>query len=68
MVEALNDAGEEYGLDRLFEFLRQTQGSSAELKQRLIGSIDAFTAEAPQHDDMTCLIVQFLGNQLTAPR
>jgi len=59
VVEAANEAGDEYGLDRLRAFVREAAGSAAECQQQLLASIDAFTARAPQHDDITCLIVQF---------
>jgi len=61
VVEAANEAGDEFGLDRLHAFLRGTAGSAADCQQQLFASIDAFTGRAPQHDDITCLIVQFSG-------
>ena len=59
VVEAVNEAGDEYGSDRLRAFVRAFQGSSADFQKHLFADIDAFTAHAPQHDDITCLIVQF---------
>lgn len=61
IVEAMNDAQEEYGLDRLLAFVRSTYSSSAEFQQRLFHQIEEFTGQAPQHDDMTCMVVQFQG-------
>lgn len=61
VVEAVNETGEEYGLDRLRTFVRDTVSSSAGFQQQLFASIDAFTGKASQQDDITCLIVQFRG-------
>ncbi len=59
VVEAVNEAGEEYGLDRLLTFVRDTVSSAAGFQQQLFASIDAFTGKASQQDDITCLVVQF---------
>ena len=61
VTEAENEAGDEYGLDRLCSLVCAFQSSSAEFQKRLFADIDAFTALAPQHDDITCLIVRFPG-------
>jgi phosphoserine phosphatase RsbU/P len=61
VVEAVKETGDEYGLDRLRAFVRDTAASSAECQQQLFAAIDAFTAGTSQHDDITCLIVQFSG-------
>ena len=61
VVEAVNDAGDEYGLDRLRAFVRETAGSSASLQQRLFTSIEAFAGRTPQRDDITCMVVQITG-------
>jgi sigma-B regulation protein RsbU (phosphoserine phosphatase) len=61
VVEAVNEAGDEYGFDRLHSFVGETPGSSAEFQQQLLDSIERFTAGAPQYDDITCLIVRFSG-------
>jgi sigma-B regulation protein RsbU (phosphoserine phosphatase) len=59
VVEAVNDRGDEYGLDRLRALAHDTAGSSAGLQQRLFASIEAFTGRAPQHDDITTMVIQF---------
>lgn len=61
VVEAENESGGEYGLDRLMEFVRTAISSAEGIQQQLFASIDAFTGKAPQHDDVTCMIVQFAG-------
>jgi serine phosphatase RsbU (regulator of sigma subunit) len=60
-VEAVSETGEEYGLDRLRTFVRDTVSSAAGFQQQLFASIDAFTGKASQQDDITCLVVQFRG-------
>ena len=44
VVEAVNEAGDEYGLDRLCAFVRAFRGSSADFQKHLFADIDAFTA------------------------
>lgn len=61
VVEAENESGAEYGFDRLRAFVEATHAPSAAFQQQLFDSIDAFTGAAPQHDDVTCMIVQFTG-------
>ncbi len=58
VVEAVNDTGEEYGLDRLRTFVHDSAGCSAALQQRLFASIEAFIGRAPQHDDITSMVIQ----------
>lgn len=61
VVEAINDAGEEYGIERLRSFVRNAVASSAVIQQGLFASIDAFTARARQHDDITSMAIRFEG-------
>ena len=68
VVEAVNEAGDEYGLDRLRAFVRDGASSSAVLQQQLFDSIEAFSGKARQHDDITCLIVQFTGIEVVDGR
>ena len=59
LIEAENDREEEYGEARMlgtaFGF---SGGSAADLIRRLIASVEAFAGLAPQHDDMTCLVLR----------
>ena len=59
VVEAENDAGEQYGVDRLYALLQTASGTSAQVQERLLTEIESFTGQAPQHDDITCLIARF---------
>ena len=57
--EAMNAANEEWGEDCLMAAVAPKRATSAvALIDSLINSADAFVAGAPQHDDMTLLIVR----------
>jgi sigma-B regulation protein RsbU (phosphoserine phosphatase) len=57
--EAMNAADEEWGEDRLMDAVRPNCGVTAHtLIDRLMTSADRFAAGAPQHDDMTLLVVR----------
>jgi serine phosphatase RsbU (regulator of sigma subunit) len=58
VVEALNSYGDEYGESRLIGLFDGAMTiTAAELLRRLLASLDAFAANTPQHDDMTCLLL-----------
>jgi sigma-B regulation protein RsbU (phosphoserine phosphatase) len=57
--EAMNLEDEEWGEDRLMEAIRQSRGSSAqELLDSLFDAATAFAGTAPQHDDMTLVVLR----------
>ncbi len=59
VVEALNSYGDEYGEGRLTGLMDGALGiTPAEMLRRLLASLDAFAANTPQHDDMTCLLLK----------
>jgi sigma-B regulation protein RsbU (phosphoserine phosphatase) len=59
--EAMNHEDEEWGEERLIERLSRCPDlSAAELVKCLMESADEFAAGAPQHDDMTLLIMKVL--------
>ena len=59
VVEAENARKEEYGEDRLTYNLQTgaTQSPSV-LLQRIMSDIDLFVGTAPQHDDVTCMLLK----------
>jgi sigma-B regulation protein RsbU (phosphoserine phosphatase) len=58
--EAMNPALEEWGEDRLIATVRATQGCDAcEIITRIMQAADQFAAGAPQHDDMTLIVLRF---------
>jgi serine phosphatase RsbU (regulator of sigma subunit)/dihydrofolate reductase len=55
--EAMNGREEEWGEDQVIA-AAQGGGSAQEILQRLFRAADAFTAGAPQHDDMTLVVLR----------
>jgi phosphoserine phosphatase RsbU/P len=59
ITEAENEAGDEFGNERLEPLLKEHLGRSASfLRDEIAGAVDAFVAEASQKDDETIVIVQ----------
>jgi sigma-B regulation protein RsbU (phosphoserine phosphatase) len=59
--EAMNAADDEWGEEELARFLQSKVGLTArELIPEIVQAADAFAAGAPQHDDMTLIVVRFL--------
>ncbi|HEX4137573.1 MAG TPA: SpoIIE family protein phosphatase [Bryobacteraceae bacterium] len=57
--EAMNAAEDEWGEDRMIAEAQAHAGLNAEeLLQRLFRAADAFAAGAPQHDDMTIVVLR----------
>lgn len=62
LSEAQNLAGEEFGEDRMIQFLEANRHASpADLRDGLIGLVREFSAGAPQSDDLTVLVVRYGG-------
>ena len=58
--EAMNADEEEYGDDRLLECLAGMTGSACESRlQEILAGVERFTAGAPQHDDVTAMVVAY---------
>jgi len=59
VVEAENAAGEEYDEPRLVRMIDRGSGSApAEMLRGLLADVDQFVGNAPQHDDITCLLLK----------
>ena len=59
--EAMDTAEEEWGEERMHEAVKKTPNASAEqVLREVFRAADEFTGEAPQHDDMTLVIVRAL--------
>jgi serine phosphatase RsbU (regulator of sigma subunit) len=58
VAEAESPAGEQYGELRLVEMMKAPQNSAVQLVRLLFESVDAFAGTAPQHDDITCLVLK----------
>ena len=62
VTEAMNEAGEEFGLDRLREvFLVSPPQDSEKTNRAIIDAVHAFAGNAPQSDDITCLTLHRNG-------
>ncbi len=56
VTEALNESGEEYGLDRLREVVAAANSQGAdEITSAVFDSVREFAGDTPQTDDITCL-------------
>jgi len=59
VADAQNQAGEEFGDDRLIEIVRASMDQSADaIVTRVFDAIDRFAGDAPQFDDITILVVR----------
>ena len=60
VTEAQNDAGEEFGEERLQQVVRGASAgeNAAVLADRIIAAIDAFAGATPQFDDITLMVVR----------
>jgi phosphoserine phosphatase RsbU/P len=60
VVEALNVSGEEFGINRLTDVLRaNSYASSREILARLREAVLSFSVQAPQHDDITMMVLGY---------
>jgi serine phosphatase RsbU (regulator of sigma subunit) len=60
--EALNAAGEEFGDARLEAVAREAQTeTSGQMVERIVASVREFTRGAPQSDDITVMVIRYLG-------
>jgi sigma-B regulation protein RsbU (phosphoserine phosphatase) len=58
--EAMNAADEEWDEDRLLASIRACSGRPAsQMIDDIVRDADSFVAGAPQHDDMTLIVVKF---------
>ncbi len=61
VTEARNPDGEEYEMGRLKRFLSRPRGLAP--AEDLLEDVTGFAADAPQHDDITLVTVEFLGRK-----
>ncbi|HEX9253243.1 MAG TPA: PP2C family protein-serine/threonine phosphatase [Ignavibacteriaceae bacterium] len=58
-TEAVNKRGDEYGLDRMFEIAKSWNYASAnEIQDKMMADVNKFIGKAPQHDDMTMVVLK----------
>ena len=62
VTECTDRTGEFYGEDRVYECLRECAGLTANaVLERIVRSVSEFSGDAPQADDITVLVVRYLG-------
>jgi phosphoserine phosphatase RsbU/P len=62
VVEAVNEADEEYGESRLLALIAGApQESSDAMLTRIMADVNAFAGAARQHDDITCLVLRVIS-------
>ena len=60
--EAMNDADEEFGEERLVDVLAEdTQAPIRSVIDNVSNAVEAFVVDAPQSDDITCMVLRYLG-------
>ena len=58
IVEAKNVQDELYGFDRLIEVILESHAAgAANLMTEILTSVNSFVGEAPQHDDLTLIVI-----------
>jgi serine phosphatase RsbU (regulator of sigma subunit) len=59
LIEAVNEADQEFGEARLLDALKSSDGAGAQgTLKNLLSAVDAFVGHARQHDDITCLLLR----------
>jgi len=59
ITEAQSDGGEEYGEEGLEAILAEANGASAKkIRDSIVASVNQFTGDMPQHDDLTIVVVK----------
>ncbi len=63
ITEAFNDAEEAFGDDRLLDATRTLPGAHGPEQdvETIVTAVDDFTGEAPQFDDITCVVLVYRG-------
>ena len=59
IIEAKNNAGEEYSLDRTLDLLSKSKGTAEEIVEFLIKDVQVFAKGTDQHDDLTVLAMHW---------
>jgi serine phosphatase RsbU (regulator of sigma subunit) len=62
VTEALNVSGEEFGEDRLAAVVAEHYAADATtILNAIVRAVQTFSHGAPQHDDVTAMVVKFTG-------
>jgi phosphoserine phosphatase RsbU/P len=57
LTEAMNDAGERFGIPRLETVLREADSSCSEARETVLRAAEEFVGKTPQADDLTFVLV-----------
>jgi serine phosphatase RsbU (regulator of sigma subunit) len=58
IVEAMNEHKEMFGFERLLDLIQRSQSLNADdLLKEIVDQVNTFTGSAPQHDDLTVIVV-----------
>lgn len=57
--EAMNEGEEEFGDERLLACLATAEGDAERRLQHILAAVRQFTGNAPQHDDVTAMVVSY---------
>ena len=59
IVEAMNEQEDMFGFERLLELVKNSQTQTAEsLLEEIKSNVNEFAGSAPQHDDITIIVIQ----------
>ncbi len=65
VTEAFDASGEEFGEDRLRLAIESASGRpAAEVTQAIVEAVRAFSADTPQHDDITLVVARVRGERV----
>jgi sigma-B regulation protein RsbU (phosphoserine phosphatase) len=65
VTEALDKAGDEFGLDAMVASIRQAAGEGASaIVKRVTEDVRAFVGDHPQYDDITFIAIQRVASNL----
>jgi sigma-B regulation protein RsbU (phosphoserine phosphatase) len=60
IVEAMNERQEMFGFERLLELVKTSKAASAdELLHEITDQVNAYVGSAPQHDDLTVIVLRY---------
>ncbi len=63
ITETLDEHFNEYGLERLVNLVKESDGSSEELLEKILNNVYEFSKGKEQYDDITCVIVSSKENR-----
>ncbi|MGQ0734726.1 MAG: SpoIIE family protein phosphatase [Acidobacteriota bacterium] len=68
VTEALSVDGQEFGEERLIDILQERHKDDASaILQTIVESVETFAKGAAQHDDVTAMVVKFVGGPAPSP-